>query len=62
MFVDDLLSAIPRHLRQTRHFIASSIESVYILLGYLGPITKPDLLPTLSWDKMADQVVGPLPA
>ena len=59
MFVDDLLSAIPRHLRQTRHFIASSIESVYILLGYPGPITKPDLPPTMSWDKMADQAVGP---
>ena len=54
MFVDDLLSAISRHLRQTRHSIASSIESVYILLGYPGPITKPDLPPTMLWDKMAN--------
>ena len=28
IFVDDLLSAIPRHLKNTRHFIASSIKSV----------------------------------
>ena len=34
MFVDDLLSTIPRHLKNTRHFIASIIESVYILIGY----------------------------
>ena len=59
IFVDDLHSIIPRHLRQTRHFITPSIESVYILLGYPGPITKPDLPPTMSWDKMADRAVGP---
>ena len=35
-FVDDLLSAIPRHLKITRYFIASIIESVYILIGYPG--------------------------
>ena len=26
IFVEDLLSAIPRHLRKTRHFLPSSIE------------------------------------
>ena len=59
MFVDILLSVIPRHLQKTRHFIASSIESLYILLGYPGPITKPDLPLTMSWDKMADRAMGP---
>merc|ERR1712086_728508 len=60
MFVDDLLSAIPRHLKNTRQFIASSIKSVYVILGYPGPITKPDLPPTMSWDKMEDRPVGPV--
>ena len=58
-FVDDLLSAIPRHLKNTRQFIASSIISVYVILGYPGPITKPDLQPTMSWDKMVVRAVGP---
>ena len=59
MFVDNLLSAIPCHLKNTCYFIASSIESIYILIRYLGPITAPDLPPTMSWDKMIDRVVGP---
>ena len=58
MFVDDLLSAIPPHLKNTRDFIASSIESVYVILGYPGPITKPDLSPLMSWDKMVGRAVG----
>ena len=48
MFVDNLLSAIQRHLKNTRHFISSSIESVYITLGYPKAIKKPDLPPTMS--------------
>ena len=32
---------------------------MYILLGYPGSITKPDLPTTTLWDKMADQAVGP---
>ena len=35
MFVDNLLSAITPHLKQTRHFVTSSIESFYfIFTGY----------------------------
>lgn len=59
MFVDDLLSAIPRHLIMTNLLIVSSIEAVYILLGYPGPIKKPYLTPTMAWDKMAEKPVGP---
>ena len=33
---------------------------VYIVLGYPGPITKPDLPPTMSWDKMVGRAVGPV--
>ena len=58
MFVDNLLSAIPRHLKNTRHFITSSIKLVYILFRYPVPITAPDLPPTMSWVKMADRAVG----
>ena len=60
MFVDDLLSAIPRQEKKTRHFIASSIESVYLLIGYPGSIKNTTLPPTMSWDKMADRAVGPI--
>ena len=60
MFVDHLLSAIPQHLNNTRQFIASSIESVYVILSYPGPITIPDLPPTVSWDKMVGRAVGPV--
>ena len=59
MFVDDLLSTILCHLKNTRHFIASSIELVYILIGYPGLITNQDLPRTMSWDKMVDRAVGP---
>ena len=60
MFVDDLLSAIPRQEKNTRHFIASSIESVYVLIGYPGSIKNSTLPPTMSWDKMDDRAVGPI--
>ena len=59
MFVDNLLSPIPCHLKNTQYFIASSIESVYIILGYPGTITKPDLPPTMIWYNMVRRVVGP---
>ena len=58
MCVDNLLSTILRHLKNTRHFIASSIKSVYIILSYPGTITKPDLPPTMSWDKMVGRAAG----
>ena len=60
MFVDNLFRAIPRHLKNTRQFIASSIELVYVILGYPGPIIKPDLPLTMSWDKMVGRAVGPV--
>ena len=60
MFVNDLLSAIPLQEKNTRHFIASSIEFVYVLIGYPGSIKNPTLPPTMSWDKMADRAVGPI--
>ena len=60
MFVNDLLSAIPRQEKNTRHFIASSIESVYVLIGYPGLIKNSTLPPTMSWDKMIDRTVGPI--
>lgn len=47
MFVDDLLSTIPCHMKNARHYIPSSIESVYILIGYPGAIIKLDLLPII---------------
>ena len=47
--VFDLLNAIPRHLKNTRPFIASSIELVYIFIGYPNAITKLDLPPTMYW-------------
>ena len=59
-FVDNLLNAIPRHLKNTQHFVASSIESVYIILGYPGTITKPNLQLIMSWDKMVGRAVGPV--
>ena len=40
--------------------MASSIESLYVILGYPGPITKPDLPPTMSWDKIVGRAVGPV--
>ena len=42
-FVDNFLSTIPCHLKNTRHFIVSSIELVYILIRYPEPITVLDL-------------------
>ena len=60
MFIGDLLSAIPCHENNTQHFIASTIEAVYVLIGYLGSIKNFTLPPTMSWDKMADRKVGPI--
>ena len=48
MFVNDLLSAIPHQEKNARHLIASSIESVYVLIGYPVLIKNPNLPPTLS--------------
>ena len=58
MFVDDLISAILCHLKNTHHFIAPNIESVYVLIGYPGAITEPDLPPTMPKDKLKDQHMG----
>ena len=33
---------------------------MYVILGYPGPITKSDLPPTISWDKMVGRAVGPV--
>ena len=60
MLVDDLLSAIFFQEKNTRYFMASSIESVYVLIGYPGSIKNPILPPTMSWDKMANCAVGPI--
>ena len=60
MFVDDLLGAITCQEMDTRHFIASSIESVYVLIRYPGPIKNPTQPITMSWDKMANRAVGPI--
>ena len=59
MFVDNLLRAIPRHQKNTRYFIASSVELVYIGIGCPGQITNLDILPTMSLDQMVDRAVGP---
>ena len=45
MFVDDLLNVIPRHVNNTRHFISSSKEWVYILIVYTDSIKNPTLPP-----------------
>ena len=60
MFIDNLLSTIPHHLKNTQHVVTSSIKSVYIILGYPGTITKSDLSPTMSWDKMVGRSVEPV--
>lgn len=60
MFVNNLLSTISRHLKNTQHSIALSIKSVYIILGYSGTITKLDLPPKMSWDKMVLRAVEPI--
>ena len=46
-------------MKNTRHFITSSIELVYIMIGYPGAITAPDLPPKMSLDKIANIAVGP---
>ena len=55
IFVDNLLSAIPFHLKNTRHFIASSVELVYILICYPRQIINLDLPPTMSWGQNGGQ-------
>ena len=60
MFVDDLLTATARTKGNTDKLLASSIESVYLLIGYPGPIQDPTLPPTMAWDKMVDRPVGPM--
>ena len=66
MFVDDLLSAIPRQEKNTCHFIVSGIESVYVLIGYPGLI-KPPLYhqpnrgirwPTVQWVRLGTALVS----
>jgi hypothetical protein len=66
MFVDDLLTAGPR-INTTnktatgcdmRRLVAASIESGYLMIGCPGPIQKPLLPPTMSWDKMVDRPIG----
>ena len=58
MFVDNLLAAIPRHLEQTEQLKAACLESVYLLLGYPGPIKKPIMPPTMAFDKMEERPIG----
>ena len=55
-----IYSAPSHDTSRTQTFIASSIESVYVILGYPEPITKPDLPPTMPWDKMVGRAVGPV--
>ena len=59
MFVDNLLSAIARHLNQTDLLIASSVEAVYLLLGYPGILNKPELSATMAVNKMIERPVVP---
>ena len=59
MFVDDLLSAIAKHLDQTDLLIASSVESIYLLLGYPGDFNKPELPATMTVNKMTERPVAP---
>ena len=59
MFVNNLLSAITRHLKQTDLLIASSVEAVYLLLGYPGNLNKPELPATMAVNKMTERPVAP---
>ena len=60
MFVDNLLSAIIRHLKKkTNLLIVSSVKSLYILLEFLDPINKPELPPTKDINKMVERLVVP---
>ena len=66
MFVDDLLTAGPRIETSEvtkdgcnmKQLVAASIESGYLMIGCPGPIQKPLLPPTMSWDKMVDRAIG----
>ena len=55
-FVNNLLTTGPQMINNNGcnnpKLVASSIENSYILIGNLGPIQKPILLPTMFWDKI----------
>ena len=40
------------------NLVAASIESGYLMIGCPGPIQKPILPPTMSWDKIVDRAIG----
>jgi hypothetical protein len=55
MYIDDSQTAqIQRELDRLPLLIASSLKSVYILLGYPGPIKKPYSTPSVAFDKIAE--------
>jgi hypothetical protein len=58
MFVDDLLSAIIHKAKDINRLATSSIEAIYVLLGYPGPIEKPTIPAAAAWDKMVDRPIG----
>ena len=66
MFVDDLLTGGPRTKTingkpvgcNMQKLVAASIESGNLMIGCPGPIQKPILPPTMSWDKMVDRAIG----
>ena len=37
---------------------ASSIESIYIVIGYPGPIQQPIMTPVAAWEKMVDRPIS----
>ena len=59
MFMDNLLSAIARHLNQTDLLITSSVEAVYLLLRYPGKLNKSELPATMIVNKMIERPVAP---
>jgi hypothetical protein len=60
MYIDNSQTAqIQRELDRLPLLITSSLESVYILLGYPGPIEKPDSTPSVAFDKIVE-VLGAL--
>jgi hypothetical protein len=61
MYIDDSQTAqIQRELDRLPLLIASSLESVYILLGYPGPIEKPHSTPSVAFDKIVEAALGAL--
>lgn len=60
MYIDDSLTALlAGNDEALRKLVASSVEGLYILLGYPGPIKKPTLPPVVAWDKMVEGFIGP---